>query len=45
MTAPQVTAPTSTTPYKEDIALIRDLGCKAYRFSVAWPRALMQATF
>ncbi|MFX8573842.1 family 1 glycosylhydrolase, partial [Acinetobacter baumannii] len=24
--------------YKDDIALIRDLGCKAYRFSVAWPR-------
>ncbi|EHR04779.1 GH1 family beta-glucosidase [Bradyrhizobium sp. WSM471] len=24
--------------YKEDIALIRELGCKAYRFSVAWPR-------
>ncbi|SFJ25575.1 Glycosyl hydrolase family 1 [Bradyrhizobium sp. cf659] len=28
---------------KEDIALIRDLSCKAYRFSVAWPRAPMQA--
>ena len=24
--------------YKEDIALIKALGCKAYRFSVAWPR-------
>jgi beta-glucosidase len=24
--------------YKDDIRLIRDLGCKAYRFSVAWPR-------
>ncbi len=24
--------------YKEDIALIKELGCKAYRFSVAWPR-------
>lgn len=24
--------------YKDDIALIRELGCKAYRFSVAWPR-------
>jgi beta-glucosidase len=23
--------------YKEDIALIRELGCKAYRFSIAWP--------
>jgi beta-glucosidase len=24
--------------YKEDIRLMRELGCKAYRFSVAWPR-------
>src|SRR5919204_1411423 len=24
--------------YKDDIGLIRELGCKAYRFSVAWPR-------
>lgn len=24
--------------YKDDIRLIADLGCKAYRFSVAWPR-------
>lgn len=24
--------------YQEDIALIKDLGCKAYRFSIAWPR-------
>ncbi|MDE2377711.1 GH1 family beta-glucosidase [Bradyrhizobium sp.] len=24
--------------YKGDIRLIRELGCKAYRFSVAWPR-------
>ena len=24
--------------YKEDIGLIKELGCKAYRFSVAWPR-------
>jgi len=24
--------------YREDIALMRDLGLKAYRFSVAWPR-------
>ena len=24
--------------YKDDIALIKELGCKAYRFSVAWPR-------
>lgn len=24
--------------YKEDVALIKELGCKAYRFSVAWPR-------
>lgn len=24
--------------YKEDIGLIRDIGAKAYRFSIAWPR-------
>jgi beta-glucosidase len=24
--------------FREDIALIRELGCKAYRFSIAWPR-------
>ena len=24
--------------YKEDVRLIRDLGAKAYRFSIAWPR-------
>jgi beta-glucosidase len=24
--------------YREDVALMRDLGLKAYRFSVAWPR-------
>lgn len=26
--------------YKEDIALMRELGIKAYRFSVSWPRVL-----
>jgi beta-glucosidase len=26
--------------WKEDVALMRDLGLKAYRFSVAWPRVL-----
>jgi beta-glucosidase len=26
--------------YREDVALMRDLGIKAYRFSVAWPRVL-----
>ena len=24
--------------YKDDIRLIKELGCKAYRFSIAWPR-------
>jgi beta-glucosidase len=24
--------------YKEDVRLIAELGCKAYRFSIAWPR-------
>ncbi len=26
--------------YAEDVALMRDLGLKAYRFSIAWPRVL-----
>src|SRR5206468_3435112 len=26
--------------YKEDIALMKQLGLKAYRFSVSWPRVL-----
>ncbi|MGE0715821.1 MAG: GH1 family beta-glucosidase [Alphaproteobacteria bacterium] len=26
--------------YREDVALMRDLGVRAYRFSVAWPRVL-----
>jgi beta-glucosidase len=24
--------------YKDDVRLIRELGCRAYRFSIAWPR-------
>jgi beta-glucosidase len=28
--------------YAEDVALMRDLGVQAYRFSVAWPRVLPQ---
>ena len=28
--------------YLEDVALIQDLGLKAYRFSIAWPRILPQ---
>ena len=24
--------------YKEDVKLMKDLGAKAYRFSIAWPR-------
>jgi beta-glucosidase len=28
--------------YKADIGLIRDLGVKAYRFSIAWPRVFPQ---
>ncbi|MGY3617647.1 GH1 family beta-glucosidase [Bradyrhizobium sp. USDA 10063] len=30
--------------YKEDVALIRDLGVKAYRFSIAWPRVFPEGT-
>jgi len=30
--------------YPEDIALMRDLGLKAYRFSIAWPRIFPQGT-
>src|SRR4030095_15567181 len=26
--------------YEEDVALMRDLGIDAYRFSIAWPRVL-----
>jgi beta-glucosidase len=28
--------------YREDVALLRELGVQAYRFSVAWPRLLPQ---
>ena len=30
--------------WKEDIALMRELGLKAYRFSVSWPRILPDGT-
>lgn len=33
-------APRHYQNYKEDIALIKDLGLKAYLFSVAWPRIM-----
>src|SRR5450432_2517213 len=30
--------------YKEDVGLIRELGVKAYRFSIAWPRVFPQGS-
>ncbi len=30
--------------YREDVALMRDLGLKAYRFSLSWPRILPEGT-
>jgi beta-glucosidase len=30
--------------YKEDVRLIKELGVKAYRFSIAWPRVFPQGT-
>src|SRR5258708_3871531 len=30
--------------YKQDVRLIKDLGVKAYRFSIAWPRVFPQGT-
>jgi beta-glucosidase len=30
--------------YKEDVGLIRQLGAKAYRFSIAWPRVFPEGT-
>src|SRR5438105_3806822 len=30
--------------YREDVALLRDLGLGAYRFSIAWPRILPGGT-
>jgi beta-glucosidase len=30
--------------YREDVGLIRELGVKAYRFSIAWPRVFPQGT-
>ena len=30
--------------YKEDVQLMKDLGLKTYRFSVAWPRVFPQGT-
>ena len=31
---------TSTTGYRDDVALMRELGLTAYRFSIAWPRVV-----
>ena len=30
--------------YKEDIQLLKDLGCKIYRFSISWPRIFPEGT-
>jgi len=30
--------------YEEDVALLKKLGVKAYRFSIAWPRIFPQGT-
>ncbi len=30
--------------YKEDVRLIKELGVKAYRFSIAWPRVFPEGT-
>ncbi len=30
--------------YKEDVGLIRDLGARAYRFSIAWPRVFPEGS-
>src|SRR3712207_5526986 len=30
--------------YKEDVALMRDIGATAYRFSIAWPRIFPEGT-
>jgi beta-glucosidase len=30
--------------YKQDVGLIRELGVKAYRFSIAWPRVFPEGT-
>jgi beta-glucosidase len=30
--------------YKQDVRLIKDLGVKAYRFSIAWPRVFPEGT-
>src|SRR5882724_13249976 len=30
--------------YKEDVGLIKELGAKAYRFSIAWPRVFPEGT-
>ncbi|MBN2338664.1 MAG: beta-glucosidase [Acidobacteria bacterium] len=30
--------------YREDVALMRDLGLRSYRFSVAWPRVMPQGS-
>ncbi len=30
--------------WKEDVALMQELGLKAYRFSVSWPRVLPDGT-
>ena len=37
---PATSRPTTTTAARDDVALMAELGLRAYRFSIAWPRIL-----
>jgi beta-glucosidase len=44
MATPAMSPTTTTIATKEDVALMKDFGANAYRFSIAWPRIFPNGT-